>query len=99
MKTIVRDWLELSVRNVACLALGVALAGCASDPRPLVVGKPLTLPAVNDYCAAAQKEIASSRVTARNVLMTDYQAFSRASPSVKPLETLQYVGYVDEKRS
>jgi hypothetical protein len=99
MKTIVRDWFELSVRNVACLALGVALAGCASDPRPLVVGQPITLPAINDYCAIAQKEIASSRVPARNVLMTDYQAFSRASPSVKPLETLQYVGYVDEKHS
>ena len=31
--------------------------------------------------------------------MTDYQAFSRASPSVKPLETLQYVGYADRKHT
>jgi len=99
MKSIVRGLTELTVRNVACLAVSVALAACASDPRPLVVGQPTTLPLLNDYCAAAQKEIASSRVPARNVLMTDYQAFSRASPSVQPLETLQYVGYLDDKRT
>jgi len=99
MKTIVRGLSELTLRNVACLAVIIALAACASDPRPLVVGQPTVVPTLNDYCAAAQKEIASSRVPARNVLMTDYQAFSRASPSVKPLETLQYVGYTDEKRA
>ena len=94
---------KLTVGNAACLATcltTVLLAtGCASDPRPMVVGAPPTIPALNDYCAAAQKEIASSRVPARTVLMNDYQAFSRASPSVKPLETLQYVGYADEKHT
>lgn len=99
MKRTVRGWAELTVRNVACLAFGAALAGCASDSRPVVVGQPIALPAVNDYCAAAQKEIASSRVPARNVIVTDYAAFARATPSVKPLETLQYVGYTDDKKS
>jgi hypothetical protein len=103
MKTIIRRWQELTVRSVACRAMvftmGLAVMGCASDPRPMVVGKPLTLPPINDYCASAQKEVAASRVPARNVLMTDYQAFSRASPSVKPLETLQYVGYADPQRT
>ena len=99
MKTTVRHWLKLTVRNAACLSLGIALSGCASDSRPVVVGQPLTLPTLNDYCAVAQKEIASARVPARNVLMTDYQAFSRASPSVKPLETLQFVGYADQQRT
>jgi hypothetical protein len=65
----------------------------------VVVGQPITLPAINDYCAAAQKEIANSRVPARNVIVTDYAAFSRATPSVKPLETLQYVGYSDDKKA
>jgi len=99
MKTTVRHWLKLTVRNAACLSLGLALSGCASDSRPVVVGQPLTLPTLNDYCAIAQKEIAAARVPARNVLMTDYQAFSRASPSVKPLETLQFVGYADQQRT
>jgi len=99
MKWIVRGWAELTVRNVACLAFGAALAGCASDTRPVVVGQPITLPAIADYCANAQKEIANSRVPARNVIVTDFAAFSRATPSTKPLETLQYVGYSDDKKA
>ena len=99
MKTIIRGLPKLNFRSVACLALGLAAAGCASDRRPVVVGQPMTIPTVNDYCAIAQKEIATSRVPARNVLVTDYQAFSRATPSVKPLETLQYVGYSDPQRT
>ena len=101
MKTIVRRWQELTVRSVACLGTLLALtaAGCASDPAPIALGQPFTLPALNDYCAVAQKEIASSRVPARNVVMTDYQAFSRASPQVKPLETMQFVGYSDSQRA
>ena len=99
MKSIVRGLRELTVRNLTCLAAGLALAGCASEPKPMVVGQPLTLPALNDYCAAAQKEIATARVPARNVNVADYQAFTRASPSVKPLETLQFTGFSDEKRT
>ena len=99
MKTIIRGLPKLNFRSVACLALGLAAAGCASDPRPVVVGQPMTIPTVNDYCSIAQKEIASSRVPARNVIVTDFQAFSRASPSVKPLETLQYVGFSDPQRT
>jgi hypothetical protein len=64
-----------------------------------VAATPLAVPAVEQYCAAAQKEIATSRVPARNVLMTDYQAFARAKPSAKPLETMQYTGYTDDKRT
>jgi hypothetical protein len=99
MKSIIRGWPKLKLRSVACLALGVAAAGCASDKRPVVVGQPAVVPTLNDYCATAQKEVASSRVPARNVLVADYQAFSRATPSVKPLETLQYVGYSDPQRT
>lgn len=99
MKSIIRGGLKLTARNVACLALSLAAAGCASDSRPVVVGQPMVVPALNDYCAVAQKEIATSRVPARNVVVTDFQAFSRASPQVKPLETLQYVGYADPQRT
>ena len=100
MKTIIRGLPKLNFRSVACLALGLAAAGCASDRRPVVVkGQPIVVPAVNDYCAIAQKEIATARVPARNVLVSDFQAFSRVTPSVKPLETLQYVGYADPQRT
>jgi len=102
MKTIVRRWQELTLRSFACFVstfLGLTAAGCASDPAPMALGQPFALPALNDYCAVAQKEITSSRVPARNVVMTDYQAFSRASPQVKPLETMQFVGYSDAQRT
>jgi hypothetical protein len=96
MDTKVRRCWKLTPTGVA---LVLVIAGCASDSRPTVVGQPFVLPALNEYCAAAQKEIAASRVPARNVLVNDWQAFSRASPSVKPLETMQYVGYTDAQHS
>jgi hypothetical protein len=98
MNIIVRCLRELTVRNAACLAAGMVLAGCASDPGPVVLGQPATLSPLGEYCANAQKEIASSRVPARNVLMSDYQAFTRATPSINPLETMQFVGYADPQR-
>jgi hypothetical protein len=99
MKTSIRSGSKLTARSLACLALGLTIAGCATDTRPVVVGQPMTIPTINDYCAIAQKEIATSRVPARNVVLTDYQAFSRVSPSVKPLETVQFVGYADPQHS
>ncbi len=102
MKTIIdcvaRCVRQLTARNAACLAAGILVSGCAGDPPSVVLGQPATLPSLNEYCAVAQKEIASSRVPARNVLMADYQAFSRATPSINPLETMQFVGYADPQR-
>lgn len=84
---------------IMTLATGMLAAGCATDSRPVVVGKPLTVPATTDYCSQAQKEIAGSRVPSRNVLINDFQAFSRLTPSVQPLETAQFVQYADSQRT
>ena len=88
---------------MACIAgsLGAAalMSGCAGDPRPVVVGQKLTVPTTTDYCSQAQKEIASSRVPSRNVLINDFQSFAGMTPSVQPLETLQFVQYADPQRS
>ncbi len=99
MNTIIRVCRELKRHPLACLAGALVLTACASDPRPVVVGKPLTLPAITEYCAVAQREIASARVPARNVVAHDFQAFARATPSVQPLETLQFVQYADERQT
>jgi hypothetical protein len=99
MKSMFRGSSKLTVARAACLAIGLLAAGCASDPRPVVLGVAPTLPAMNDYCSIAQKEIATARVPARNVLMNDYASFSRATPSVKPLETLQFVDYSDAQHT
>jgi hypothetical protein len=89
MKTIIK----------ACLGASLFLAGCASDPRPVVVGQKLTLPVLNDYCANAQKEIASARVPVKNAVVGDYQAFAGATPSVQPLQTFQFIQYADQQRT
>jgi hypothetical protein len=99
MKSIVRGSRKNKVGHAACLAFAGLIGACASDPRPVVLGTPLTLPALNDYCAVAQKEVATARVPARNMLMNDYQSFSRVSPSVKPLEVLQFVDYADPQHT
>jgi hypothetical protein len=83
---------------MACLA-GMLAAGCAGDPRPVVVGQKLAVPATPDYCTQAQKEIASARVPSRNVLVDDFQAFSRMTPSLQPFETVQFVQYADPQRA
>jgi hypothetical protein len=83
---------------MACLA-GVLVAGCASDSRPVVVGQKLVVPPTTDYCTQAQKEIASSRVPSRNVVITDFHAFANLTPSVQPLETAQFVQYADPQRT
>jgi hypothetical protein len=84
---------------MACLAAGAMLAGCARDPRPVVVGKPLTVPSTTDYCTLAQKEVASARVPSRNKVVSEFQAFSAITPSVQPLETVQFVQYADAQRT
>jgi hypothetical protein len=84
---------------MACVAAGVLVTGCASDTRPVVVGQKLVVPATIDYCTQAQKEIASARVPSRNVVVTDFQAFAARTPSVQPLETLQFVQYADPQRT
>ena len=89
MKTIIK----------ACLAASLFVAGCSSDPRPVVVGQKLAVPTLNDYCATAQKEIASARVPVNNAVVADYSTFSGATPSVKPLQTFQFVQYADQQRT
>ena len=83
----------------ACLAISVFVTGCASDPRPVVVGQPMVLPTLNDYCAVAQKEIASARVPVKNVVVGDYPSFASAVPGVQPLQTFQFVQYSDAQHT
>jgi hypothetical protein len=65
----------------------------------VVVGQKLVVPSTTDYCTQAQKEIASARVASRNVVVPDYQAFASMTPSVQPLETVQFVQYADLQRT
>ncbi|HEX6638814.1 MAG TPA: hypothetical protein VF033_14240 [Steroidobacteraceae bacterium] len=86
---------------IACLVglSATLLAGCAGDPRPVVVGQKLSIPTTTDYCTQAQKEIATARVPSRNVVVNDFQAFAAMAPSVQPLQTVQFVQYADPQRT
>jgi hypothetical protein len=99
MEFVIHVGRKLKRGPLACLAIGLLAAGCASDPRPVVVGQPLTLPTLNDYCATAQKEIAGARIPAQNTVMADHQAFAAVTPSVQPLQTVQFVQYADAQRT
>lgn len=103
MNTITRVRSELmrrrAGRQLAALAAGLLAAGCASDPKPVVVGKPVTLPSTQEFCAVAQKEIAGARLPAQNIVFPDHQSFAAAKPSVQPLQTLQFVQYADDKHT
>lgn len=101
MKANIMAWNHhgLGVGLAAILGAAVALAGCASDSRPVVVGQKLVVPTTTDYCTQAQKEIATARVPSRNVVVDDARAFAAMSPSVQPLETVQYIQYADPQRT
>jgi hypothetical protein len=99
MESVNRVARKLNSGPLGCLALGLLAAGCAGNPRAVVVGHAMNLPALEEYCAVAQKEIAGARVPARNKLVTDNQVFSRVTPSLQPLETLQFVQYADAQRT
>ena len=101
MKSIVRRWQELTVRECG---LSRRWASPPRDVRairaPVVVGQPLTLPSLNEYCAVAQKEIATSRVPGAQRAGRPTTRPSRAPRRpVKPLETLQFVGYADSQHT
>jgi hypothetical protein len=98
MKNYVSRVRELTVRSSACLALGLLIGGCASEPRAVVATQTYKMPPLTDFCAAAQRELTSSRVPARNVVIADGQQFAQVQPSIKPFETVQYVEYADSQR-
>jgi hypothetical protein len=84
-----------------CGALAFALAACTAGPRP-PAGAPATPTAAADltgYCAEAQAAISGVRVPAVNVVHSDYDAFVKSKPAVRPLETQQFLWYTDESRT
>lgn len=100
MKANIMAWIRDLLGGALGAGIGAALlAGCASDPRPVVVGQKLVVPTTTDYCTQAQKEIATSRVPSRNVVVADPAAFAGMTPSVQPLETVQFVQFADPQRT
>jgi hypothetical protein len=93
---------SLQLRNPgarAALATLVAtlLCSCASTSRDL--GAPPATFDLSTFCADAQQRISGTPLRADNVLHTDYEAFVKSKPGVRPLRTEQYVWFDDEART
>lgn len=71
--------------------------GCATSP-PATTAVPAAFD-LTDFCADAQQRISGTALRPDNVLHTEYTAFVKSKPSVRPLRTEQYVWFEDEARA
>ena len=71
-----------------------ALSACASTP----LAAPETFE-LGTFCTVAQQRIAGSSLRSENTLHTDYDAFVKSKPGVRPLRTEQYVWFEDDART
>lgn len=77
---------------VLALALAALLAGCAArGADPGVHDAPS--PPVTDaaFCREAQQAIVGTALAADNEVITDFEAFVKSKPTVRPLQTRQFV--------
>lgn len=77
---------------VLALALAALLAGCAArGADPGVHDAPS--PPVTDaaFCREAQQSIVGTALAADNEVITDFEAFVKSKPTVRPLQTRQFV--------
>jgi hypothetical protein len=75
------------------VALCVLLVGCASDP--IARRAPRASFALPDLCLSAQAITSGTKVKPVVVMHSDYDAFVKSKPVVRPLELEQYIWYAD----
>jgi hypothetical protein len=54
---------------------------------------------LSGFCIAAQQRISGTALRSENTLHTDYEAFVKSKPGVRPLRTEQYIWFDDEARA
>jgi hypothetical protein len=85
----------------ACAGAGIAgssdHSASAGKPAGSVTGTAVSpaapMSALDTFCADAQALLSNARPRATNVVHTDYDAFVKSKPAVRPLETQQYAWY------
>jgi hypothetical protein len=79
-------------------ALGAAaLSGCATtpaSPAAAIASFDLT-----SFCTEAQQRISGTSLRSENTLHTDYEAFVKSKPGVRPLRTEQFIWFDDDART
>ncbi len=79
----------------ACLLLGAGSTGA----QPAKAGDAAFTATSAQFCAEVQRRIAGTQQPLNNVVHDEFQSFVKSKPSVKPLETQQYVEYADASRT
>ena len=80
-----------------------AASACALAAEPEAVAPEsataITPPASDaGFCVRAQRTMAGTNMTARNVVHPDYESFKKSKATIDPLQTEQFVLYEDEAR-
>lgn len=81
------------MRRILSSLLGVWLAAASAG----AAAPAYTLPAMTtpDFCTQVQKLLEGTALESRNIIHTDYAAFTDSKPDVKPLTTHQYLQMSD----
>ncbi len=72
------------------------LAACSTSAPPRPAAASMAAPddaGLSLFCAEAQARISSVKPRAINTVHTDYDAFVKSKPAIRPLETQQYAWY------
>lgn len=88
-------------RRSGRLGLGILLvisaSACTTLPQPgATAAKTLDL---GNFCVAAQQRISGTALRSENTLHTDFEAFVKSKPGVRPLRTEQFVWFEDDART
>lgn len=79
-----------------CLATAGA---CAMAGEPSATSTAATPPVSDaEFCVRAQRTMAGTNLTARNVVHPDYESFKKSKAMIDPLQTEQFVLYEDDAR-
>lgn len=75
------------------------LASSACTTPSLPAATATSNPDLSGFCTEAQQRIAGTSLRSENTLYTDYEAFVKSKPGVRPLRTEQFVWLSDEARA
>ncbi len=80
------------------LLLVISASACTTLPQPGTTTAAKTLD-LGSFCVAAQQRISGTALRSENTLHTDYEAFVKSKPGVRPLRTEQFVWFEDDART
>jgi hypothetical protein len=78
------------------ILLAITASACAVAPQSRTTAPPLDL---SGFCVDAQQRISGTALRSENTVHTDFEAFVKSKPGVRPLRTEQFVWFEDDART